>query len=326
MKQFDNENVDTSMSELEYLILNILRLHGREINPDFGDHGKQIYDYEELSLFTHEEIAKASREMYAKGWIYIFDDGTPYWHELLDKGRIALREHIRCRSDDMTTENIDLPRSRKPTYIKEQNNYNCQQFFGNIRDCTFVMPTSQAQNSKPKKHTATKEATKKPQPQSPMTLKYFRHGNNGVLERQRHRVDILYKKWTEWEWIDQDTRPDDFDAFFEGEPRYCNITWKANTTVLTFLLQELLKQKKYIESQTKCSAASLVKEQFGRTPNSDKKRLDKTAEERIHISLIILDITIPLPEKNGRNSNDEDISDAALYDIYEGKLRLTKGI
>ena len=94
MKQFDNEAIDSSMSELEYLILNILRLHGREINPKFGDHGKQIYDYEELSLFTHEEIAKASREMYAKEWIYIFDDGTPYWHELLDKGRVALREHI----------------------------------------------------------------------------------------------------------------------------------------------------------------------------------------------------------------------------------------
>gem|GEM_PF-5810869 len=33
--------------------------------------------------------------MYAKEWIYIFDDGTPYWHELLDKGRVALREHIK---------------------------------------------------------------------------------------------------------------------------------------------------------------------------------------------------------------------------------------
>ena len=151
MKQFDNEAIDSSMSELEYLILNILRLHGREINPKFGDHGKQIYDYEELSLFTHEEIAKASREMYAKEWIYIFDDGTPYWHELLDKGRVALREHIKYHSDDMPTESIDLSRSRKPTYIKEQNNYNCQQFFGNISGSTFVMPTPQAQSAKPPK-------------------------------------------------------------------------------------------------------------------------------------------------------------------------------
>lgn len=148
MKQFDNEAIDSSMSELEYLILNILRLHGREINPKYGKHGKQIYDYEDLSLFTHEEIAKASREIYAKGWICIFDDGTPYWHELLDKGRVALREHIKCYSDAMPTESIDLSRSRKPTYIKEQNNYNCQQFFGNISGSTFVMPTPQAQSAK----------------------------------------------------------------------------------------------------------------------------------------------------------------------------------
>lgn len=139
MTQFDNKNIDTSMNELEFQILDILRLHGREINPDFGDHGKQIYDYEELSLFTHEEIAKASREMYARGWIYIFDDGTPYWHELLDKGRIALREHLKMVSKD----ELQQPNNRKPTYIREQNNYNCQQFFGSITGCTFTMPVAQ---------------------------------------------------------------------------------------------------------------------------------------------------------------------------------------
>lgn len=32
---------------------------------------------------------------------------------------------------------------RKPTYIKEQNNYNCQQFFGNLTGCTFTMPAAQ---------------------------------------------------------------------------------------------------------------------------------------------------------------------------------------
>lgn len=188
-----------------------------------------------------------------------------------------------------------------------------------------VICTSPADSKGPKKQSQTKEAIKKPQPTKPMTLKYFRHGNNGILERQRHRVDILYKKWVEWKWIDQDTRPDDFDAFFEGEPRNCNITWTANTTVLTIFLQELLKQN-YIEGQTRCSAVSLVRKQFCKTPNSSKVRLDKTAEERICISLLILDTTIPLPERNSRNTKNEDISDAALYEIYEGKLRLTKGI
>ena len=31
---------------------------------------------------------------------------------------------------------------RKPTYIKEQHNHNCQQFFGNISNCTFMMPSA----------------------------------------------------------------------------------------------------------------------------------------------------------------------------------------
>lgn len=188
-----------------------------------------------------------------------------------------------------------------------------------------VICTSPADSKKPQKQAAAKKAVKKPQPTKPMTLKYYRHGNNGILERQRHRVDILYKKWTEWGWIDGDTDPNDFDAFFEGEPRHCNITWTANTTVLTIFLQKLIGQN-YIDRQTGCSATSLVKEQFGKTPNSDRKRLDPTSENRISLSLIILDANSPLPERKDHTSNDEDISDAALYEIYEGKLRSTKGI
>ena len=157
-----------------------------------------------------------------------------------------------------------------------------------------------------------------------MTLKYYRHGNNGVLNQQRQRIYILYRKWTEWKWIDKDTTPDDFDALFEGEPRHCNITWTANTTVLTILLQNLLKQD-YIDKQTGCSAKSLVNEQFGKTPNFDQNRIDSTNKERIDLSLYILDISTPLPSK-GRTSDDDDVSDAALNEVYEGRLRVTKGI
>lgn len=189
-----------------------------------------------------------------------------------------------------------------------------------------VICTSEPKHNSPKKQTATKSTIKKPQSTKPMTLKYYRHGNNGVLAKQNQRIDILYKKWTEWGWIDPDTRPDDFDAFFKGEPRHCNITWKANATVLTILLQELLKQD-FIERQTGCSAKSLVKEQFGREANSDKKRLDSTNEERIRLSIIILDINNPMPNHNkDYNSNDEDYSDAALYEVYGGHLRTTKCI
>ena len=151
-------------------------------------------------------------------------------------------------------------------------------------------------------------------------------GNNGILMKQRKRVDIVFRKWNEWGWIDDSTSPDDFDAFFEGEPRHCNIAWMTNTTILTILMQELLKQP-YIEKQTGCSAKSLVEHQFEKTPNSDKTRLDADSEEKINLTLLILDIHNPLPEGRGRNHEDEfDIKDEALREIYAGKLRSTKGI
>lgn len=145
MKQLDEETECKKMSKLEFLILNILRLHGREIDPDLGEKSKQIYEYDELSLYTEEEIAEASRRMYKKGWIYIFDEGTPYWHELKDKGRIALREHLEKNSEE---DKMQQPSTRKPTYIKEQKNYNCQQFFGNISGCTFTMPSADSARQK----------------------------------------------------------------------------------------------------------------------------------------------------------------------------------
>ena len=160
-----------------------------------------------------------------------------------------------------------------------------------------------------------------------MTLKYYKHGNNGVLMRQRKRVRQVFIMWNRWGWIDAQTAIDDFDAFFEGEPRHCNITWKANGTVLTILLQELLKQP-FIEKPTGCTAKSLVKQQFGKTANSDRSRLDPTSEERIKLTLFVLD-----PKNHDlifQDSDDlseiQDVQDAALMEIFAGHLRSTKGI
>ena len=86
--------MQTEMTELEFTILNVLRLNGREIDSNkIGN--KQIYDFEELTLYTKGEITKASQDMRDKGWISIFDDGgIAYWHKLEDKGIIALREYL----------------------------------------------------------------------------------------------------------------------------------------------------------------------------------------------------------------------------------------
>ena len=227
---------------------------------------------------------------------------------------------------DTHTDEMQMSEDYKPTYIQEQHNNNCQQFFGPITNCTFTMPAaSQSSSKKPKSSKPQKESKSKPSGK-PKTLKYYMHGNNGILMKQRKRVDIVFRKWNEWGWIDDSTSPDDFDAFFEGEPRHCNIAWMTNTTILTILMQELLKQP-YIEKQTGCSAKSLVEHQFEKTPNSDKTRLDADSEEKINLTLLILDIHNPLPEGRGRNNEEEfDIKDEALREIYAGKLRSTKGI
>lgn len=179
---------------------------------------------------------------------------------------------------------------------------------------------------KPTSPKPNKKSEKKPSSDKPKTLKYYTHGNNGKLMEQRKRVTIVYRKLNEWGWIDDNTTANDFDSFFEGEPRHCNITWIANTTILTILLQELIKQP-YLTEQTGCSAKSLVEQQFGKTANSDRSRLDEDAEEKIKLILFILDTRNPLPERYGRNTNDEyDIQDAALKAVFEGQLHSTKGI
>ena len=158
-----------------------------------------------------------------------------------------------------------------------------------------------------------------------MTIKYFKHGNNSMLQKQRRRVDILYKKWTEWKWIDENTMPDDFDRLFEGSPCHCNITWTGTNATLTILLQELLKQS-FIERQTGCTAKYLVTKQFGKTANSSISRINTETENRIKISIYILDTSYPLAQRNDGNAEEDDIQDAALYEVYGGLLRTTKGV
>lgn len=160
----------------------------------------------------------------------------------------------------------------------------------------------------------------------PMTLKYYVHGYKGALREQQRRVSLVFRKFGEWKWIDKNTCSEDFDAFFEGNPRHCNIAWIANTTILTILLHELIQQD-YIQPQTGLSAKSLVEKQFGKTPNSDRKRLDSTSDERIKLTCLILDVNNPLPEaRRGDSEENYDASDEALQAIYTGLLHSTKGI
>lgn len=93
-----------NLLELEYKILDILSLHGNEIDTSKKNESKQICNYTELRLYTEEEIREASLDMQKKGWIYCFADdtqdelGPAYWHKLLSPGIIALREFLKNNS------------------------------------------------------------------------------------------------------------------------------------------------------------------------------------------------------------------------------------
>jgi len=227
---------------------------------------------------------------------------------------------------DTETDDILMSEDYKPTYIQEQHNNNCQQFFGPITNCTFTMPAAKSSTINRKgKAPKQKKENERRLSSKPMTLKYFTHGNNGVLMKQRKRVDIVFSKWNKWGWLDDQTATNDFDAFFEGEPRHCNITWKANTTVLTLLLQKLLKQP-YITEQKRQSASSMVKAQFGLTPNFDKNRLTEDDDFKIDVTVYLLNIDNPLPLRKGGEDDDHDTTDAALQAVLSGQLRSTKGI
>lgn len=188
-----------------------------------------------------------------------------------------------------------------------------------------VNSDSKSKQSEVKTKAKTKAKTKRASCDQPMTLKYYRHSNNSLLMKQRKRVDIVFRKWNEWGWIDERTSANDFDALFEGEPRHCNITWTGNTTVLTILMQELLKQP-YIEKQTGCSAKSMVEKQFGRKAYAGRQRLDQKTLDRIAIVLYILGPNNPIPEREERGCDERyDTTDATLKMLGE-RLRSTKGV
>lgn len=226
---------------------------------------------------------------------------------------------------DSDADDMQMSEDYKPTYIHEQHNNNCQQFFGPITNCTFTMPAARPSANRKPKAPKQKNPSENKSGSKPMTLKYFTHGNKGVIRKQEKRLALIFEKWNEWGWIGNETTTGDFDSFFEGEPRHCNITWKANTTVLTFLLQELLKQS-YITKQTRQSASSMVKEQFGLTPNFDQSRLADDDKLKIYMTVYLLNIHNPLPQRKGGEDDDYDTTDAALQEVLSGHLHSTKGI
>ena len=160
----------------------------------------------------------------------------------------------------------------------------------------------------------------------PKTLHYYDStSSKGEWMKKRKRIDIVFRWFNKWGWLDDETNPNDFDYFFEGKPRHCNLTWKGNCTILTILLKELIKQP-YIIKQTGCKANSLVEQQFNKSPSFNRSRLTQEDEKHIKLVLFVLNPKNPLPDRQRCNDDEEDyyIKLALADAILSSELRTGK--
>ena len=173
----------------------------------------------------------------------------------------------------------------------------------------------------PYKKDGKKESRKKKE-----TIYYTLPYNCPDINTRVRRVNIIMRKWQEWKWIEEPKIVDDFDHFFDGEPRNCNLKWIGKpAAILTELLKQLLVQH-YMNKATGVTARSIVLNQFGQKPSGNKERIDAQGWERINMTMYILDYNKPLPlPKKGKGEGD-DISDLALQAVFSKELHITKDL
>lgn len=112
--------------------------------------------------------------------------------------------------------------NRKPSYIKEQNNYNCQQFFGNISNCTFTMPSSSKDTETAQKKTAQKKKTAKTHTEKQHGIEYPVF-SNGIGVTDTH-ITLLYNLLVEHGWIDANNNAQSqFALLFSGGKKICEV-------------------------------------------------------------------------------------------------------
>lgn len=112
--------------------------------------------------------------------------------------------------------------NRKPSYIKEQNNYNCQQFFGNISNCTFTMPSSSKDTETAQKKTAQKKKMANTHSEKQHGIEYpvFSKGY-GVTDAH---ITVLYDLLVEHGWIDANhNAQSQFMLLFKGGQNKCEV-------------------------------------------------------------------------------------------------------
>lgn len=154
------------------------------------------------------------------------------------------------------------------------------------------------------------------------TLKY-----NCPDEKMRvRRIDAVMRMMSGWKWIEEPQKADDFQAFFSGLERNCNLKWLVPAAILTDLMKQLLKQH-YIDKVKGVSARSIVMNQFGRKPDNLRKRLDEVDLNRIQWVTDVLDYNKPLPLL--QNHDDEDFDStymAAMQAVFTKEMQTIKDL
>lgn len=196
---------------------------------------------------------------------------------------------------------------------------------GNVFELVCIRDAAKEANKVQKKKKGVK-ASGSSLTKLPKTLRYYDStSSKWEVRNKRKRVNTVFRWFKEWGWLDNETNPDDFEHFFEGKPRHCNLTWKGNGTILTILLRELINQP-YIIKQKGCKASSLVEQQFNKSPSFNISRL--TQEDEKHIILVLYVLNPQNPLNDGQRWNDDVDDDFIRYAtanaIHNGELRSGK--
>lgn len=175
----------------------------------------------------------------------------------------------------------------------------------------------------PNKNDGIKESQKKKAVKC-YTLKY----NCPDTKMRVKRIDAVMRMMVGWKWIEEPQNADDFQSFFSGLERNCNLVWHQSATVaiLTDLIKRLLSQH-YMSKVTGASARSIVTNQFKRTPDNNKGRVDAENTERIQWVIDLLDYNkpLPLPQKSEEEGYD-DTYKATMQAVFANDMHIIKDL
>ena len=140
------------------------------------------------------------------------------------------------------------------------------------------------------------------------------------------RINFVRRKWEEWGWLEPNTNVTDFEHFFSGKPRDCQLKWNASNAVLSLLLVKLLGMTDCFGHTTGCSPRSVVMNQFKRSYDIHEERVDSINRSRIDWTVKLLNYNVSLELPQLPYHHGEDISDKALLEVFAGNMHITKDL